>query len=61
MARPKANTKSLTVTLPADLYDFVDDLHWIEHVERATLYREAVETYAISKGYKKPASDDAGK
>lgn len=57
MARPKSDSKAVTITIPTPLFEFIDALHWTEHKERAILFREAIEQYAVANGYTAPKGE----
>lgn len=42
---------NISTTIPRDLYDFVDDLHWTERRSLAHIVREAIRDWAVARGY----------
>lgn len=46
-----AKGKQVSATVPADLYDFLDDLHWTQRLSLTDLFRTAIDEYAGKHGY----------
>ena len=47
--------KSLTVTIPLDVYEFLDEIHWTERKELGQIFREGITEHAKTLGYKDSA------
>lgn len=47
----KPRAKTLTASVPEDLYNFIDDFHWKAKTKRSNLIRDILTSWAISKGY----------
>lgn len=52
----KVESKSATVTVPADVYKFLDELHWEKRVKLSAILRSAVVEYAERNGFSKPSA-----
>ena len=42
---------NISTTIPRDVYDFVDNLHWTERRSVASIVREAIRDWAAAHGY----------
>lgn len=42
---------NISTTIPRDVYDFVDNLHWTERRSVASIVREAIRDWAVAHGY----------
>ena len=42
---------NISTTIPRDVYDFVDNLHWTERRSLAAIVREAIRDWAVARGY----------
>ena len=60
MARPKNKipSKSMTLTVPAPLFDFLEEIHWTLRKDRAVMVADIIADWAADNGYVPPAVDD---
>lgn len=42
---------NISTTIPREIYDFVDNLHWTERRSLASIVREAIRDWAMARGY----------
>lgn len=42
---------NISTTIPREIYDFVDNLHWTERRSLASIVREAIRDWAVARGY----------
>ena len=42
---------NISTTIPREIYDFVDNLHWTERRSLADIVREAIRDWAVTRGY----------
>lgn len=47
----KPERKGTTVSIPVDLWDFIDDLQWSERRKRSAILEDAVREYAVKRGF----------
>jgi len=46
---------NISTTIPRDLYDYVDDVRWLERRSVASIVREAIHQWAVAHGWENPA------
>lgn len=42
---------NISTTIPRDIYDFIDEVHWTERCSLAAIVREAIRDWAVARGY----------
>jgi hypothetical protein len=50
-AAPVKKGKQVSATVSADLYTFLDELHWSKRMSLTDMNRVAIEEYAVKNGY----------
>ena len=64
MARPKADTKALTITIPGPVFRALEDHRWTARMERPELITKALTELLVAAGvdlerYSEPAATEA--
>jgi hypothetical protein len=42
---------NISTTIPRNLYDYVDDMHWRERRSIASIVRDAIRDWALARGW----------
>lgn len=51
MPRKKKNNKAMNVSIPADLFEFIEDYRWENRFERSKIATIALEEWAFARGF----------